>query len=589
MKYLGILSLFIMISCQMPQEDRTSQKPNVLLILTDDQGWGDLSIHGNKDISTPHIDKLFQDGTEFQNFYVSPVCSPTRAELLTGRYHVRSGVYSTSAGGERMDLDEETIAEVFSQHGYNTGAFGKWHNGTQYPYHPTGRGFDEYYGFASGHWGHYFSPMLEHNQKVVTGDGYLPDDLTNRALSFIDKSANENRSFFAYIPYNTPHSPMQVLDKYWDRHKEKELKMQHPDQNDSALLHTRAALAMVENIDDNVGRLMRHLEENKLIHNTIVLFLSDNGPNGNRWNNCMKGRKGSTDEGGVKSPFAIQWKTKIPAQRKVMNIAGAIDILPTLADLCNIPLRSQTTIDGLSLKNVIYENEDPISERYIFSYWRGNTSIRSQRFRLSADNALFDLEDDPCQQDDISRTKIVVSNQLKMAKENWINEVLSELPEVDNRSFTIGHPASRVDHLPARDAVATGGLLRSNKYPNDSYWLNWKNKTDSIKWDVEVLEPGTFDASIYYTSKKESVGSKVKLSFKNQSLISELSIAHEPPLIGAKEDRFPRAESYVKSFKELKLGRIDLIKGKDKMVLCPEYVAGEELMEFRLLLLKRVI
>jgi len=161
-----------------------AQRPNVVVILTDDQGWGDLSLHGNSQISTPNIDQLALDGARFEHFYVSAVCSPTRAGFLTGRHHVRSGVYSTSQGGERINADETTIADVFRAAGYHTAAFGKWHSGMQYPYHPNARGFDEFYGFCSGHWGNYFSPMLEHNGQIVKGNGFIVDDLTTRAMDF---------------------------------------------------------------------------------------------------------------------------------------------------------------------------------------------------------------------------------------------------------------------------------------------------------------------------------------------------------------------------------------------------------------------
>ena len=265
--------------------------PNVILILTDDQGWGDLSFNGNTNLSTPNIDAIAQNGVSFTNFYVQPVCSPTRAELLTGRHFPRMGVYSTSAGGERFNLGETTIAEIFKEAGYTTAAYGKWHSGMQAPYHPNARGFDDFYGFASGHWGNYFDPMLEHNGEVVKGNGFLVDDLTDKGLQFI--SENQNKPFLLYLPLNTPHSPMQVPEKYWDRFEDKELLMNHRDSSLENINFTKAALAMVENIDYNIGRITQKLTELNLEEHTIVVFLSDNGPNSWRWNGGMRGRKGT--------------------------------------------------------------------------------------------------------------------------------------------------------------------------------------------------------------------------------------------------------------------------------------------------------
>ena len=174
-------------------------KPNVVF-LTDDQGWGDLSMNGNSNLETPNLDSLARDGASFDRFFVSPVCSPTRAEFLTGRHHVRSGVYSTSAGGERMDLDETTVADLFPQAGYATGAFGKWHNGMQYPYHPLGRGFDYFYGFCSGHWGHYYDALMERNGELVKGKGFCVDDFTTEAMSFIERTVERGKPFFVSRP-----------------------------------------------------------------------------------------------------------------------------------------------------------------------------------------------------------------------------------------------------------------------------------------------------------------------------------------------------------------------------------------------------
>ena len=201
--------------------EQVSRLANVVIILSDDQGWGDFSISGNSNLETPNIDRLARDGALFNNFYVEAVCSPTRAELLTGRYHQRSGVYSTSAGGERIDLDERILAQVFKEAGYATAAYGKWHNGMQAPYHPNSRGFDDFYGFCSGHWGSYFNPMLEHNGAIVQGDGFLVDDLTDHGIRFIED--NRDKPFLLYLPYNTPHSPMQVPDRWFEKFENTEL------------------------------------------------------------------------------------------------------------------------------------------------------------------------------------------------------------------------------------------------------------------------------------------------------------------------------------------------------------------------------
>src|SRR5687767_13605747 len=278
-RFIWVLYAILGATSALAQEAR---RPNVLVILTDDQGWGDLSLNGNRNLATPSIDSLARDGASFDRFYVSPVCSPTRAEFLTGRWHPRGGVHGVSTGAERLDLDERTIADAFKAAGYATGCFGKWHNGTQFPYHPRGRGFDEYYGFTSGHWGEYFDPPLDHNGQDVRGKGYITDDLTDRAIQFLTANATAGKPSFCYLALNTPHSPMQVPDPYWERFAKLPLKLTGgPKENPD---HTRAALAMCENVDANVGRLLAALKDRKLDRDTIIVYFCDNGPNGPRWN-----------------------------------------------------------------------------------------------------------------------------------------------------------------------------------------------------------------------------------------------------------------------------------------------------------------
>ena len=389
----------------------TTRRPNVIIFLADDQGWGDLSVHGNANLSTPNIDLLAKEGARFNHFYVSPVCSPTRAEILTGRYHPRGGVYSTSAGGERLDTDEKTIAQVFQAAGYATAAYGKWHNGMQYPYHPNARGFDDFYGFCSGHWGDYFDPLLEHNGELTKGNGFIIDDLTDKALAFIE--AHAAGPFFLYVPYNTPHSPMQVPDRWWNKFKDFEPAMRHSERED--VQFTRAALAMCENIDWNVGRVMDKLKRLGLDENTIVIYLSDNGPNSWRWNGGMKGRKGSTDEGGVRAPFLIRWPGHIIAQREVGHIAAAIDLYPTLADLAGIDPHIEKPLDGISLKRLLVQPETNWKDRFIVSHWNGRTSVRSQRYRLDHEGKLYDMQGDPGQLRNVAKEQSAVAQTLSNA------------------------------------------------------------------------------------------------------------------------------------------------------------------------------
>ncbi|MCG6188383.1 arylsulfatase [Maribellus maritimus] len=578
-----IVATLVISSCK----KNTEQKPpNIIVILSDDQGWGDLSYTGNTNISTPNIDKIAETGVFFDRFYVCPVCSPTRAEFLTGRYHVRGGVYSTSAGGERLDLDETTIADVFRNAGYKTAAYGKWHNGMQAPYHPNARGFEDFYGFCSGHWGNYYSPMLEHNGEIVKGDGFIIDDLTNHGLQFIEQ--NRNNPFFLYLPFNTPHAPMQVPDSWWQKFKNKELGMKHHDQDKEEIMFTKSALAMCENIDWNVGRIVQKLDELDLSENTIVIYFSDNGPNSWRWNDGMKGRKGSTDEGGVRSPFFIKWPDKIEGGKKITTIASAIDLLPTLTDLAGIKYQTKKPLDGLSLKRLLTEENPKWNDRFIFNHWGKRTSVRNQKYRLDNDDKLFDMENDPGQDTNISDNQPKITQQLIAAKEKWEKEILTELPEEDPRAFTIAHPDFIWTQIPARDGTAHGNIQRSNRYPNCTFFTNWMSTTDSITWDAEVLADGKFDVTIYYTCPASDVGSTFQLSFGNEKLISKIEEAHDPPLTGMEHDLIPRWESYVKEFKPLNIGTIELKKGKGTLTLKALEMPGSQVMDFRLLMLRKI-
>jgi len=563
-------------------------KTNVVVFLTDDQGWGDLSLNGNTNLSTPNIDSLARDGASFERFYVCPVCSPTRAEFLTGRHHVRSGVYSTSAGGERMDLDETTIADVFQKAGYTTGAFGKWHNGMQYPYHPLGRGFDYFYGFCSGHWGHYYDALMERNGKLVKGKGFCVDDFTTEAMSFIERSVNKDKPFFAYVPYNTPHSPMQVPDRWWNKFKDQELedlmRNRNPVREDR--LHLLAALAMCENIDWNVGRLLNKLKDLKVADDTIVVFFHDNGPNGTRWNGGMEGKKGSTEEGGTRSPLLIKWPKGIKAGTEVKEISSVMDLLPTLSELAGIRSKVSKPLDGRSLKPLLDGMNQEWKPRSLISTWKGRVGVREQRFRMDHQGKLFDMIKDPCQRVDVSKKFPKSIKRMQKRVQNYRDKIEVELGE-DDRPFLIGHPGVSWTQVPARDAVPNGEIKRSNKFPNCSYFLNWKNVEDFITWEVEVGKAGTYDVELWYACPKKDLGTEIELSFNGEVLKSTITREVNPTLLTG-YDRKPRSEGYVKYFEPMKMGQIQLSSGKGQLKLQAVKIPGDQAMEFRLIMFNRL-
>ncbi len=584
MKFQYLVVFFLVLSSCTSVEK--NQRPNVIIILADDQGWGDLSINGNSNLHTPNIDQLAKQGASFTNFYVSPVCSPTRAELLTGRYNHRGGVYSTSAGGERLDLDETTIADIFKKANYKTAAYGKWHNGMQYPYHPNGRGFEDFYGFCSGHWGNYFSPMLEHNGKIVKGNGFVTDDFTEHGLDFIDK--NKDSSFFLYLPFNTPHSPMQAPERFWNQQKDKELKMLASEGKEN-VQHTKAALAMCENIDWNVGRIVDKIEHLGLTDNTIILYFSDNGPNGWRWNGGMKGKKGSTDEGGVRSPLFVKWPKKIAAGLKIDRIASAIDLLPTLAALCAIDYKSEKILDGLSLKELLFgDGQEQWKDRYILNQFRSKMSIRGQQYRLSNDMKLFDMENDKGQKNDLSEKLPEIKAAMTLVANDYKTQVATELPKIDKRPYYIGHPDARYTQIPARDGTAHGGIKRSNRFPNCTFFTNWKSLEDEITWNVAVPEKGRFKVRLYYTCAQVDIGSSFELSVGASKIQSKITEAFDPPLKGMEDDLVERMESYVKDFKEIEIGTVILEKGQQVMKLKALEIPGENVMDFRLMVFERL-
>ena len=559
---LWVFIFYLFVSCS-----RISEKPNFIIILTDDQGWGDLELTGNPVLKTPNLNNLADSGSLFNSFYVSPVCSPTRSEILTGNYHPRTGVIDVSEGGERINLDQKLISDYFKENNYKTAFFGKWHNGQQYPYHPNSRGFDEFIGYCSGHIGEYFNAELEHNGKFFKSDGYLTDYITDNTIDFIE--SNDNSPFFVFLSINTPHSPMQIGDEWWSRFEElnaeelslNDLTAKESDKafgasnNNTLVNHTKAAYAMIENIDWNVGRIMKSLLKSKKHENTVVIFLGDNGPNGNRWNDSLKGRKGSTDEGGVRSPLIFSYpKVNELKGKQINHISSSIDILPTLLDIADIEY--DNSIDGISLMPFLL-NKTSYDERIIYSHWKGNVSLRFKEYRLDKDNKLFNVVDDKSQIFPLNNDSI--KKYLVKKKNDWIDEVLNTSLSDEKRPFTISGNLNVNNVLPARDSYFSGGIKRSNRYPNDSFLTNW-SKSDSIYWPIQVLNDGLYSLRIFINANSESINSELIVSTNNSNADGRVNKVFISDLRGMENDRVPRIESYLKDFDAIDLNPIYLTK-----------------------------
>lgn len=390
-------------SCLANKTDH-GQTPNIILIMTDDMGYGDLGIKGNPHINTPHIDRLASQSAEMTSFYVSPVCAPTRASLMTGRYNYRTGVTDTWVGRAMMDTKEVTLAEVLQQNGYTTGIFGKWHLGDAYPMRPMDQGFDESLIHLGGGIGQpsdppggssYFDPILQYNGQAVHTRGYCTDVYFDAALKWIKQ--NRSQRFFAYLPTNAPHGPFQVPESYYAPYRNADLSNERFPQTvghkiaGKANTDRRARIfGMITNIDDNVGRLLSQLDVLGLSENTLVLFMTDNGPNGQRYNAGMRAQKGSVYEGGIRTVFFARWPNHIKPGHQSDRIAAHIDVMPTLLDACHIDYENTLDVDGRSLLPLLTNRSPDWPDRSIFFQWhRGDTplpyracAVRSQNWKL---------------------------------------------------------------------------------------------------------------------------------------------------------------------------------------------------------------
>ena len=516
---LGVFGMAIssLLSLASPPVKKSAQppRPNIILIMTDDQGYGDLGFQGNPYVKTPNIDKLAVKSTRLTNYHHSPVCAPTRASLLTGRYHQRTGVHDTWNNGAIMATEEITMAELFSQNGYQTGIVGKWHLGDNYPFRPSEQGFQysliHHGGGGIGQPGDiidnyirtdssYFNTLLFENNIQTATKGYCTDVFTDGALKFIEK--NKDEPFFLYVAYNAPHSPLQVPQKYYELYKDLKFntpfdlqadkawsKMTDKDKEDA-----RRVYAMVTNIDENVGRILTEVKKQSLENNTIIIFTTDNGNPQLRYNTGLKGNKGTAYEGGTKVPYFISGKG-IPENKEINALLAHVDVLPTFLEAAKIPLPTEIKLDGKSAWPLIQGKISTTTERQFYNSWnRGwgepyrNAAYYKGNYKLIAFNAdennintfgLYHLKDDPFEQNNLVTTQKELGISMKKGLDSIFAE-LSASPQLSPRRIEIGSVKENPTVLNRQD---WGGNAVSK----------WDSENALGIWTVSIQEDGYYN------------------------------------------------------------------------------------------------
>jgi arylsulfatase A-like enzyme len=429
------------------------EKPNIIFILTDDQGYGDFSCHGNPILKTPNMDRLHAEGRRFTDFHVSPTCAPTRCALMTGRHEFKSGVTHTIYERERMSLKATTVAQVLKQAGYTTGIFGKWHLGDEAPYQPNQRGFDEVFIHGGGGIGQsypgscgdapgntYFNPAILHNGRFEKTKGYCTDVFFGQALNWIEATKGK-KPFFAYIALNAPHTPLQVPEEY-EKIYAGQVKS-----------NVAKFFGMIANIDDNVGRLLAKFREWGIERETLVILMNDNGGTAgvSVFNAGMRGAKVTPWLGGTRAASFWRWPGTLPPG-DIGALASAIDFFPTLADIAGVKLTGKAAkqVEGRSLVPLLKDPNAPWPDRYLVAHqgrWpRGKAaeskylhcSIRNTRWQMVCDTKdgrkdwqLFDLKNDPGEKTNVAAEHPDVVKELETAYDKWWQEILPCLENED--------------------------------------------------------------------------------------------------------------------------------------------------------------
>ncbi|MRX65293.1 sulfatase-like hydrolase/transferase [Maribacter sp. RZ05] len=566
------------VSCSTVKEQK--EKPNVILIMVDDQGYGDIASLGNPYIKTPNIDGLHAQSARFTDYHVSPTCAPTRAAILTGHHSNRAGVWHTVNGRSLILERETTMAQVFKENGYSTGIFGKWHLGDNYPFRPQDKGFDEVLVHGGGgeeqtmdYWDNdYFDDTYMHNGKLEQYEGFCTDVWFENAKNYI--AENKNKPFFCYLSTNAAHSPYFVADKYSDPYK------------DNENIPNAAFYGLIANVDENIGKLVDYLESIKLMDNTIIIFTTDNGTaagakiekGGDRldgfiakgYNSGMRGIKASMYEGGHRVPLFIHWKNGgITTGKDINELTAHYDVFPTLVELCGLNVKEDLKFDGKSLVPLINGNTEEFEDRIVITNsqrienpepWR-RTALMQKNWRVINGTELYDLKTDPEQRVDIAEQHPEKMAGFKKAYDAWWEEISPSYK--DQPYIIIGHEAENPVNLYCHDwhtdkvspwhqrHIRTG-------YVDNGYWLVRVEESGTYtfklrRWPEEIHLPMNAEAPV----RPAKPGTSVTESKKSKSLtVREAKLVIQDYESAKEVD--PSAE-YVEFTVDLKKGETKLI------------------------------
>ena len=478
------------------------QKPNVIFILTDDQGYGDLACNGNQWIKTPEMDKLHSQGVRFTNFHSGTTSAPTRASLMTGKHFDRVGVWHTIMGRSLLKPGEKILADMMKEAGYSTAIFGKWHLGDNYPFRPQDRGFDESLVLRGGgvgqspdFWGNdYFDDTFFRNGKPEKQQGYCTDVWFSQALHFIQN--NKSQPFFCYIATNAPHGPYNVDPKYSQQY------------NGNQLIPNKDFYGMISNIDENLGHLRNELEKLGIADNTILIFMTDNGTAAGvntdnqgyvniGYGAGMRGKKGSEYEGGHRVPFFVYWKNGgIVGGKDEERLAFAPDVAPTILDLCGIKIKVEDQFDGVSLKPLLKDNPAEWPDRILIvdtqrdekmKKWK-NSAVMSQQWRLINGTELYQIGCDPEQRTNAASKYPQVVSRMRNAYETWWKGI--EPSNEEFYSIVLGSEHENPVRLSSHDLHTDGDN------PSWSQDMVRKGIGSIGKWMVDVAEAGEYEFKV---------------------------------------------------------------------------------------------